>query len=600
MDLAKLHLHWGESTYQGKTYRSYSFARAYREDGKNRKEIVVKLGKLTEEEANRWRDILQMSRRPDAFLTTLEDLAVRKHFAYLDVAVVSAVWDEWGLDDVFDAPGRRDVDVAVIARILTVNRCLYPSAKSRTPEWFSRTALPWMVGVSPDLVNPSRIFRDLEAIESRKDTICSHLYQRMRKESPESMRTVFYDLSSATFSGSRCVLMKWGRCKEGYGHHVVLALVVNGDGLPFYWEVLPGGTADAKTITWLMDRFRERFDISQMTLVFDRGMVSEDNLVLLEQDGVKYITAMDKSQLEKISGVDFQPFASLDPEPADELLSAFTKLNDKTYYRDVTGEGNRRYILCFNPQLFRDQRRARRQAIADFIAFVETLNRELLAAKHTRQHKATYDKFKRQLVKAKLNGFMDMNLHPLRQKISGNAERFVDTYQAETLLDEGALKNAGRLDGFWLLATNHMEKDEQGFRLSPQDAIRPYREKVVIESAFRDIKSFVEVAPMYVWTAEHVRAHFTVCVLAYLINRTLTLRLHKQQGQATRDIVTHEKLYAKLSECQIDHIIVKNVGLSTCSMTVPTEDHKELLDRVGLIKTLQTQVVEKARAALNG
>jgi len=533
-------------------------------------------------------------------LTTLDNLAVRKRFTYLDVAVVSAVWDEWGLDDVFDTSGRRDVDVAIIARILTVNRCLDPVAKSRTPEWFSLTALPWMVDVSPDLVNPSRIFRDLEAIEERKEAICSHLYERMRKESPESMRSVFYDLSSATFSGSRCVLMKWGRCKEGYRHHVVLALVVNRDGLPFYWEVLPGGTADAKTIAWLMDHCRERFDLSQMTLVFDRGMVSEDNLVLLEQDGIKYITAMDKSQLEKISGVDFQPFASLDQEPAEELLSDFTKLNDKTYYREVTGEENRRYILCFNPQLFRDQRRARHQAIADFSAFVETMNSKLLAAKHSRQHKATYEKFKRQLVKTRLNAFMDVNLHPLRQKTAGNAECFVDTYQARPIIDDEMLKNTGRLDGFWLLATNHVEKDEKGFRLFPQEAIRPYREKTVIESAFRDIKSFVEVVPMYVWTAEHVRAHFTVCVLAYLINRTLTMRLHKQQGQTTRDIVTHEKLYTILSECQIDHIIVKNVGISTCNMTVLTEAHKELLDRVGLIKTLQTRVVEKARIALNG
>jgi hypothetical protein len=77
MDLTKLHLHWGESSYQGKTYRTYSLARTYREDGKNRKEIVVKLGKLTDEEAKHWRDILQMSRRPDSFWTTLDDIVVR-------------------------------------------------------------------------------------------------------------------------------------------------------------------------------------------------------------------------------------------------------------------------------------------------------------------------------------------------------------------------------------------------------------------------------------------------------------------------------------------------------------------------------------------
>jgi len=84
-----------------------------------------------------------------------------------------------------------------------------------------------------------------------------------------------------------------------------------------------------------------------------------------------------------------------------------------------------------------------------------------------------------------------------------------------------------------------------------------------IESAFRDIKSFIEVAPMYVWTAEHVRAHFTICFLSHLIHRTLTLRLHRQPGRLTKDVVSHEKLYQTLSKSQIGHSRVKNVGIET-------------------------------------
>lgn len=604
MDLAKLHLHWRESQYQGKTYRSYSLARAYREDGKNRKAIVVKLGKLSDQEANRWRDILQTIKKPDVFLTTVDDLVVTDHYAYLDVSAVHAVWDEWNLDDVFDDGGKRNVELAVIARILTINRCLDPLAKSQTPAWFRGTALPWIMDIHPDLVNTSRIFRELGAIEGHKESICRHLYRKLCQEHPESMKSVFYDLSSATFSGSRCVLMKWGRCKEGYGHHVVLALVVNREGLPFYWEVLPGGTADAKTITWLMERFRERFDISQMTLVFDRGMVSEDNLLLLEQAGVKYISAMDKSQLEKISGIAFQQFSSLDPnhiEKQAENFPGFIKLNDTTYYREVAGDKNRRYILCFNPQLFKDQRQARNQAITDFQAFVDALNQELRSAKHSRQYQATYDKFRRNLIKSRLSSFADIKLYPvsIQQKTPGGTDRTVDTYQATVVRDEEAFKKAGRLDGFWLLVTNHTEGDHNGFTLSSRDAIAPYRDKVVIEAAFRDIKSFVEITPMYVWTADHVKAHFTICVLSYLINRSLTLRLHQHQGRTIKDVVSHEKLYRKLSGCQIDRIAVKNVGLSTYNMTLPTEEQKELLDRVGLTMTLNAKVVEKARASLN-
>jgi len=601
MDLAKLHLHWRESQYQEKTYRSYSLARAYREDGKNRKEIVVKLGKLSDREANRWRDILQMIKNPAAFMTTADDLVVMDRYSYLDVSVVHAIWDEWGLDDVFKQNGRKDIDVAAIAQILTVNRCLDPLAKSRTPEWFRGTALPWIMDVHPDSVNPSRIFRELEVIEGHKDVICGHLYRKLCLENPEAMQSVFYDLSSATFSGSHCVLMKWGRCKEGYDNHVVLALVVNRDGLPFYWEVLPGGTADAKTISWLLDRFQERFDISKMTLVFDRGMVSDDNLLLLEQAGVKYISAMDKSQLEKISGIDFQQFSAIDPNHVDEGLPLFTKLNDTTYYREVSGNSDRRYILCFNPQLFRDQRQARRQAIKDFEAFVEMMNQELSAAKHSRQQQTTYDKFKRRLVKANLTGFIDVHLDPLRimKKATDGKDRAVDTYQATIVRDDKGLQKAGRLDGFWLLVTNHAEQEGGEYKLSPRDAIAPYRDKVVIESAFRDIKSFIEVAPVYVWTAEHVRAHFTVCVLSYLINRTLTLRLHRHPGRLTEDVVSHEKLYQTLSKCQIDHIKVKNIGIETCNLTYQTEDQTELMGRMGLTMTRQNEVLHKARAVLN-
>lgn len=190
MDLAELHLHWGASQYKGKSYRSYSLARGYRENGKNRKEIVMKLGKLSETEAERWRKFLKAIKKPDAFLTTLDDLYVTIHYAYLDVATANAIWDEWGLDEVFPHNGKRVVPIATIARILSVNRCIDPAAKSQTPEWFHGTALPWLLDVNPELINASRIFRELDVIESHKEAICKHLFNRMRRDDPDSMTGV--------------------------------------------------------------------------------------------------------------------------------------------------------------------------------------------------------------------------------------------------------------------------------------------------------------------------------------------------------------------------------------------------------------------------
>jgi transposase len=599
MDLAKLHLHWRASQYKGKSYRSYSLARGYRENGKNRKEIVMKLGKLSETEAERWRNLIKAIKKPDAFLTTLDDLVVTHHYSYLDVAIANALWDEWELDDIFPSNGKRIVKIATIARILTVNRCIDPAAKSQTPEWFHDTALPWLLDINPELINPSRIFRELAVIESHKEAICKHLFNRMRRENPESMRSVFYDLSSTTFTGTRCVLMKWGHCKEGYHNHVVLALVVNSDGLPFYWEVLPGGTADSKTIMWLLGRLKKRFKVPQTTLVFDRGMVSDDNLDYLEDSKIKYISAMDKSQLEAITGLDFSLFSYLDPKYVDEQaneLPGFIKLNNITYYQEVKVEGKRRYILCFNPQMFKDQRKARKQALADFRAFVNNLNTELQEAKKSRQRKATYSKFKQRLIKQKLNVVVDVKLcviHIKRKNTNGS----IRTYKATVVVDHTEMRKSGRLDGFWLLVTNHTIKVKDAFKVPAEEAIIPYRDKQVIESAFRDIKSFVEVKPLYVWTEAHVKAHYTCCVLSHLINRSLTLLLHKHQGHATKKIVAHEKLYKKLSDCQIDRIEVENVRLSTYSMTRPTTEQNELLKRVGLTKLLSLEVLKKARVS---
>jgi transposase len=451
-------------------------------------------------------------------------------------------------------------------------------------------------------INVSRIFRELAVIEKHKEAICNHLFSLMGRNNPESLESVFYDLSSTTFTGSRCLLMKWGHCKEGFKNHVVLALVVNREGFPFYWEVLPGGTRDAKTISWLLKHLKDRFKINGTTVVFDRGMVSDDNLTLLEEEKIKYISAMDRNQIAGITGLDFTKFSYLDPKDIEKQadnLPKFTKITDDTYYREIKVEGERRYILCFNPQLFKDQRKARSQAVENFRMFVNTVNIQLCEAKKSRQYKPTYAKFKRKLAKAKLIDFVDVELrikYVVLKSPTGN-DRKIRTYQAKVIVNDTKMLLAGNLDGFWLLVTNHSEKSQQEFKVTPQEAIIPYKDKVIIESAFRDIKSFIEIEPVFVWTYLHVKAHYTTCVLSHLINRTITNRLHKHKGTATKGIVSHEKFYKELSYCSIDRIEAVNVQRARYNITRPTNRQRELLHRVGLSDLLACKVLKEVNAS---
>jgi len=173
----------------------------------------------------------------------------------------------------------------------------------------------------------------------------------------------------------------------------------------------------------------------------------------------------------------------------------------------------------------------------------------------------------------------------------------VASYHGTVYIDEEKKLNAGRLDGFWLLVTNHSEKSNGDYVIKANEAIQPYRDKFVIESAFRDIKSFIEIAPVYVWTDAHVKAHFTLCVLAYLINRTLTLKLHNNHGNKSQEVVTNEKLYEHLSSCQINHVNIKNKKIDFYQMTCLNEIQKELLHRVQLDYLGEGKIVNKMNAA---
>ena len=137
MDLTKLHLHWRIGKRGKKEYKSYSLARAYREDGKNRKEIIVKLGTLSDEEAEQWRFALQASIKPQS-LSSGNIESILGHRQYLDLAVLLEVWNFWELNAVFDLQDEtkhRKIPLSALAAILSINRSVDPTTKSRVSVW---------------------------------------------------------------------------------------------------------------------------------------------------------------------------------------------------------------------------------------------------------------------------------------------------------------------------------------------------------------------------------------------------------------------------------------------------------------------------------
>ncbi|KAF5425805.1 MAG: hypothetical protein C5S41_00475 [Candidatus Methanomarinus sp.] len=101
------------------------------------------------------------------------------------------------------------------------------------------------------------------------------------------------------------------------------------------------------------------------TLVFDRGMVSDDNLKHLELKKYKYITALDKNQIPNLQNINIERFESINEEnmTGQILKMGFKKYDDTTYYEKLGTVDGRRYVMIFNPEMLIGQRKSRKDLI---------------------------------------------------------------------------------------------------------------------------------------------------------------------------------------------------------------------------------------------
>jgi len=104
--------------------------------------------------------------------------------------------------------------------------------------------------------------------------------------------------------------------------------------------------------------------------------------------------------------------------------------------------------------------------------------------------------------------------------------------------------------------------------------ISAYRDKNQIEQAFRDVKSFIKIQPFNVWEPKHVRAHYTICVLSYLLNITVTNRLR----EANIDVKSSKKTYEILRDGIVGKMSLKSTGEESLNLMQLQLQQKKILE----------------------
>lgn len=596
MDDYHMHLNYGYKKHNGNCYKSYSLAESYREGKKVRKRILWRIGKLSDVQAEQIKLICKVVKNKKHSLCELKDVAVKENKAYLDIAVVNDLWNQWELDKAYDFNvTNSSLPTNTVAKILTINRCIDPCSHYSLPAWVRKNALEEILKIDLSGLNDDKIYYELDKIEKNKISIENHLFKQTYKKNPESYRFVDYDLTTSYFVGYKCKLSAFGKGKkECHGRRqVLLGVLINDEGYPFKWDVFSGNTAEVKTLKQNINACKTRFNLSNknVTFVFDRGIISEENGELIECADMKYISALDRPQIPSC-GISLKPFNYLSIDKSAQAVNppeGFKKYDDKMYYHDSGVIGRKRFVVGFNPTLFIEDRNNRDEKINFFNTYLKKENKNLKNAKKDRQHNTTKNRVMEELKRLKIKKYYELPaLRPItvEMKLKNGNVKLVKSFQIEIKKKDEVIKAEKLLDGVCVFITNHIEKQGRGFKLKPERLIKAYRNKTKIEDVFKNVKSFLKLRPFFVNTEAHVKAVYTICIQSYFINKYLS---NRRKAIGEKNFLNSEELYTPFKDIDISTLVNSKTGETIKrGVDIPPETYR-LLDKLRIAHVIFPQ-----------
>ena len=472
------------------------------------------------------------------------------------------LWKRLKLDDIFEElqkQGREEIYWADMFAVLTIARFCRPSSELAIAEsWYEKTALEDLIGIAVDKVNDDRLYRSLDEILPHKDEVCRHLQDRYAEWFGSKFDFLFYDVTSTYFEGE-CPHNE--QAKRGYSRdkrpdckQVCIGLVVNSDGLPVGYEVFDGNRKDVTTLEEMVELMEKKYGKARRVWVFDRGIVSEENLEYLRQRGAFYVAGALRDELKQFE-------KELCEKHWDEV-----ECGVKVKIVRHPDQVQEKFVMC------RSGGRAEKE-------------RAML--------KRQMDHLEKELQKIKTG----IDKGRLKKKEIGEIERRVGRWQGrytkaaamiEVKLvkdDSGCLVDikmerrmekwdwAEKAHGCYLLRTNLTEED-------PKKLWQIYMQLNQAERAFRMEKSDLWMRPVFHQKTDRVQAHIFICFLALAMYKSLELWMaSKGLGNSPA------KLLEEFKEIRSMHVVLPvkdHSPIRLCVVAKPDEHVQVLLQHLDI------------------
>jgi len=528
-----------KSTRNGKTYVTHQVRESFRTPKGPRSRTICNISDLPKEV----RELIAASLRGEP-LVPIDDLKLANAQDYGGLAVLVDAWRRFGLDRFLSSLGTPRQQGLLKAMIL--GRILFPSAKLALAEQAEGTALAQACGLpAAEAFDEDELYEAMDLLNGQWVPLEKNLYQAAF---PQGVRMVLYDLTSTYFEGA-------GPDKLGrYGHsrdhrqdrkQIILAVATDTEGIPLHVEVLRGNRADNKTLRGLLATLRRRFGIGEATFVFDGGMSSTVNLEALDEAQMQFVTRLSNSTMESL-------LAEL---PQEKQL----ELGDRTRLVEVIHRGKRYVIAGGDWRCKRDEERRAARMAKGRVAL------EKMAG--VKRKKADPQKLAsqagRMLERLKAHKYFTYRVNP-----QGGLEweEKKETIQKEV-----------QRDGWYLLHTNCPAET-----CDKEKVLAHYKGLLNVEEAFCQLKSYMEVRPIYHRRPDRVRNHVRLCFIAYWLSARLgsEWRHSGESGEVPR-------ILRRLQNIRIGQLEVAGKTARSLMTEIPKELNK-LLEKLNVIKLFAT------------
>jgi len=200
--------------------------------------------------------------------------------------------------------GREEIPWPMMSLVLVLSRLCDPSSELYIAEHlYERTALGDLLGVPVGKVNDDRLYRSLDALLVHKSELERHLKGRLGELFELEYDLLLYDVTSTYFEGgcakNEQAARGYSRDHRGDCKQVCIALVVSKYGMPLAYEVFDGNRNDSTTVEEIVESIESKYGCADRIWVMDRGMVSEENIELLRENGQRYILGTPRSTLRR-------------------------------------------------------------------------------------------------------------------------------------------------------------------------------------------------------------------------------------------------------------------------------------------------------------